>query len=447
MKWFYRISLLVGVGLAAHAGAVEQGDALAQAGGRQGPAEAEVPAAVDPALVSVERLRVELRPLSKDELEEKLKHWLGRLREQLDQSSREALQLSALKAQAAGPDAPELVQLKERLAEMGAREFALAKRLRVVMESLREKGGDVAETEAYLNAVMDAKNDVDSEVRMKSMVQSWREWLVSDDGGMLLVRKLVAALVVVLVFWLISKIIRRIVVGRLKGFRGTSVMLRKFVDRTIGWLVLALGVLLALSILGVGIAPLLAAMGAGGFIIGFALQETLANFASGLMIMVYRPFDEDDFVTVAGVTGKVERMSLVSTTLLTVDNTELVIPNKKAWGETIQNFTGKDLRRVDLVFGIGYGDDIEKATEVLRTVASAHELVLPDKEIAIVVGALGDSSVNLYCRPWTKTVDYWTVYWDLTRQVKEAFDREGISIPFPQREVHVREGAALEAGS
>ena len=197
------------------------------------------------------------------------------------------------------------------------------------------------------------------------------------------------------------------------------------------------GALVALSALGVEIGPMMAALGAGGFIVGFALQETLGSFASGLMIMVYRPFDVDDYVSVAGVEGKVREMSLVSTTLLTIDNKVLVIPNKKAWGDTIVNFTGQESRRIDLVFGIGYEDDIQQAIDVLRKITSEHKLVLDEPQVVIHVDELAASSVNLVCRPWVKTEDYWNVRWDLTRQVKERFDAEGISIPYPQRDVHM----------
>jgi small conductance mechanosensitive channel len=161
-----------------------------------------------------------------------------------------------------------------------------------------------------------------------------------------------------------------------------------------------------------------------------------------MLIMVYRPFDVDDYVTVAGVSGTVKEMSIVSTTLLTPDNKLLVIPNKKAWSDTIINFTGKDIRRVDLVFGIGYGDDIQHATDVLKEIAGKHALVLDEPALTVHVDELADSSVNLFCRPWVKTKDYWPVHWDLTRQVKERFDAEGISIPFPQRDVHTHHATA-----
>jgi small conductance mechanosensitive channel len=141
-------------------------------------------------------------------------------------------------------------------------------------------------------------------------------------------------------------------------------------------------------------------------------------------------------LSVAGMEGTVKEMSLVSTTLLTVDNKVLIIPNKKAWGDTIVNFTGSETRRVDLVFGIGYDDDIQRATDVLTEIAVRHKLVLDEPPVTVQVDALADSSVNLLCRPWVRTQNYWTVHWGLTRQVKECFDAEGISFPFPQRDVH-----------
>ncbi|MEZ0152836.1 MAG: mechanosensitive ion channel family protein [Candidatus Reddybacter sp.] len=197
-----------------------------------------------------------------------------------------------------------------------------------------------------------------------------------------------------------------------------------------------IGLLMALSQLGISLAPMLAGLGVAGFVIGFALQDTLGNFAAGAMILIYRPYDVDDFVEVAGASGLVKKMNLVSTTITTFDNQTLVVPNSKIWGDVIKNVTAQKVRRVDLEFGIGYGDDIEKAERVLEDVVSSHEMVLKKPETMIKLHTLGDSSVNFIVRPWVKTDDYWDVYWDLTREVKMRFDREGISIPFPQRDIH-----------
>ena len=183
--------------------------------------------------------------------------------------------------------------------------------------------------------------------------------------------------------------------------------------------------------------PLLAAIGAAGLVIGFALQGTLSNFASGIMIMVYRPFDVGDVISAAGTTGKVIGMNLVTTLVRTFDNQSIFIPNNKVWGDVITNVTANPTRRVDMKFGIGYGDDIERAREVLLEVVTSHEKVLADPAPVVQVGELGDSSVNFIVRPWSRTEDYWEVFWDVTREVKARFDAEGISIPFPQRDLHV----------
>jgi small conductance mechanosensitive channel len=216
-----------------------------------------------------------------------------------------------------------------------------------------------------------------------------------------------------------------------------SALLKNILISTSGGVVMALGVLMALSQVGISLAPMLAGLGVAGFIVGFALQDSLGNFASGAMILIYRPFDVGDLVEVTGASGLVRKMNLVSTTITTLDNQTLVVPNSKIWGDVIKNVTAQKERRVDLEFGIAYDDDIELAERILDEIVSAHEKVLKNPEPVIKLHTLGDSSVNFIVRPWTKTVNYWNVYWDLTREVKLRFDREGISIPFPQQDVHV----------
>jgi small conductance mechanosensitive channel len=195
--------------------------------------------------------------------------------------------------------------------------------------------------------------------------------------------------------------------------------------------------MIVLAALGVNITPLFALVGGASFIIAFAMQETLSNLAAGLMIMINRPFDEGDYVQVAGLGGTVRHVSIVSTTVTTPDNQVIVIPNSKVWGDVITNVTASDTRRVDLVFGIGYGDSIEQAQKVLEEVVAQHPLILKEPAPVIRVSELADSSVNFIVRPWTKTSDYWSVYWDLQRAVKEAFDANDISIPFPQTDMHL----------
>jgi len=187
----------------------------------------------------------------------------------------------------------------------------------------------------------------------------------------------------------------------------------------------------------------LALIGAAGLVVGLALQGTLSNFASGMLILIYRPFDEGDIIEIDGVNGTVHSMTLLSTSIRTFDNQHLVVPNNNIWGTTIVNVTGSRTRRVDLVFGIGYGDDMAQAEKIMLEVVTRHELVLEQPAPVVKVNELADSSVNFVCRPWVKTENYLDVYWDITRQVKEEFDKQGVSIPFPQRDVHVHQTAGL----
>ena len=209
-----------------------------------------------------------------------------------------------------------------------------------------------------------------------------------------------------------------------------------FIVGIVYWIVLAIGLMLVLSGLGVDVTPLFALFGGASIIAAFAMQDSLSNLASGLMIMISRPFDVGDYVDVGGVAGTVKSTNIFATTVTTPDNQVIVIPNKNVWGNVITNVTASNTRRVDLVFGISYDDSIPEALQVLEQAVEAHPLVLKDPAPTVRVNELADSSVNLICRPWVKTADYWTVYWDLTRYVKELFDAAGISIPYPQQDVH-----------
>jgi len=268
---------------------------------------------------------------------------------------------------------------------------------------------------------------------------SWSAFKAAiEENAPDLLFRLLLFIAVLLVFRALSRITKRVVhaaTGR--SSLDMSELLRNILVSTSGGAVMALGVLMALSQVGISLAPMLAGLGVAGFIVGFALQDSLGNFAAGAMILIYRPFDVDDFVEVTGASGLVKKMNLVSTTITTFDNQTLVVPNSKIWGDVIKNVTAQTERRVDLEIGIGYDDDIELTEKVLHDIISAHEKVLTDPEPMIHLHTLGDSSVNFVVRPWVKTDDYWDVYWDLMREIKLRFDREGISIPFPQRDVHL----------
>jgi small conductance mechanosensitive channel len=218
-----------------------------------------------------------------------------------------------------------------------------------------------------------------------------------------------------------------------------STLLRNMIQNLTSNIILLIGVLIALFQLGISLGPMLAGLGVVGFIMGFALQDTIANFASGIMILFYRPYDVGDMVETGTVFGKVRHMSLVSTTILTIDNQTLVVPNNMIWGNVIKNVTAQNLRRVDMVFGISYSDDVPKVEKILTGILEDHEKVLKIPAPQVRLHELADSSVNFVVRPWVRTADYWDVHWDVTREVKMRFDAEGVKIPFPQQDVHLFE--------
>ena len=261
-------------------------------------------------------------------------------------------------------------------------------------------------------------------------------WLVDSGPGYMV--KLLLFVGILFVFRFATRVVRT---GLEKALDASNLNLsqlaRRMIVATTSNLVMLFGILVALSQLGISLGPLLAGLGVAGFVVGFALQDTLGNFAAGVMILLYRPYDMGDLIDVGGVFGKVDKMSLVSTSLLTLDNQLFVVPNNKIWGDVIKNVTAQDTRRIDMVFGISYSDDIPKAESILEDILQSHDKVLDTPESMVRLHTLGASSVDFVVRPWVKVDDYWDVYWDVTRTVKLRFDEEGVSIPFPQHDVHV----------
>jgi small conductance mechanosensitive channel len=281
-----------------------------------------------------------------------------------------------------------------------------------------------------------------------ALFEKWAEALTTWLGENVpqFVFKVLAFLLIVAVFWGFAALSRKLV-NLVVRKMDLSQLLERMLISTASKAVILLGILVAFTEVGVQLAPLLAGLGIAGFIVGFALQDSLSNFASGLMILSYRPFDVGDVIEAGGAFGKVSDMSLVSTKILTFDNQTMVVPNNKIWQDVIKNVTAQDIRRVDMVFGISYSDDIPHAEKILAEIVQASEKILDDPEPVIRLHNLGESSVDFIVRPWAKTSDYWDVFWDVTRQVKLRFDGEGISIPFPQRDVHFyQEGAQDRKG-
>jgi small conductance mechanosensitive channel len=244
-------------------------------------------------------------------------------------------------------------------------------------------------------------------------------------------------------------IIGRIVVGilaritrRLMERSQSDETLTKFVVSLVKTALLAILFIVVLNQLGVQTTSFVAIIGAAGLAIGFALQGSLANFAAGVMLIIFRPFRAGDFVEAGGAVGIVEEVGIFSTIMRTGDNKKIIIPNSGVTGGNIVNYSAKDTRRIDLVFGIGYEDDLKKAKGLLERIISEDSRILKDPAPVVAVSELADSSVNFIARPWVKSGDYWSVYWDLTEKVKLTFDAEGISIPYPQQDVHMHQVAS-----
>ena len=248
--------------------------------------------------------------------------------------------------------------------------------------------------------------------------------------------RIIAAIVILIVGRWIAKALRNFV---------KKLMIKSHVDETLVSFVgnltyvalLTFVVIAAINQLGVQTTSFIAVIGAAGLAIGLALQGSLANFAAGVLLIIFRPFKAGDFIDGAGVAGTVEVITIFTTQLKTPDNKAIIVPNAKLTGDNITNFSAKDTRRVDMVIGVGYSDDLQKVRQVLEDILAKDDRVLQDPAPTIGVVELADNSVNFICRPWVKTADYWGVYFDITETVKKRFDDEGISIPFPQRDVHV----------
>ena len=384
----------------------------------------------DPNL-SIEELEYRLKPLTKDELSVEADGWLQVLKKHGEKLS--DMQIAAFKA-----ENDKKTKLIESVTQLEAQQTALANRLSAVIEEFKRKGGKVDDYEAYMAAISGIDLNLGAFRTNWALVSGW---LTSAEGGLLWLKKILLFFILVLVFWILAVLIGKAVKKAVVRIEGASELLKDFIVNIIRKIIFIVGFVVALSMLGINIGPLLAAIGAAGFIVGFALQGTLSNFASGIMILIYRPYDVGDLVEISDTFGAVDAMTIVSTTLKTLDNQKVVLPNNMIWGDKIINATGSDKRRVDMVFGIGYNDDISKAQSILEEIVQKHDAVLKNPESVVRVHELGDSSVNFVVRPWVKTDDYWDVYWDITREVKERFDAEGVSIPFPQRDVHMHQVA------
>lgn len=323
--------------------------------------------------------------------------------------------------------------IKGQLTTLREEKTAVIARTDIVLDAYDLKGGDSGEMRKYVAALRGIKtgnNDVTSQV------QAFNAWFTSQEGGIKLAISIAQFIGIMVLFWIIAVFAAKLIDRAVEKQPRLSSLLKIFISKMSRRVILLIGLIVALGTVGVNVGAALALIGGGAFVLAFALQHTLSNFAAGVMLVIYRPFDVGDAVELGGISGAVDSVSLVCTTIRTFDNKKVLVPNKKVWGETITNITGMPNRRVDMVFGIGYDDDIDKAQEILERIIAENDLCLEIPEPAIHLHELADSAVNFICRPWAKTSDHWKVYWSVTKSVKQEFDAAGISFPFPQSDVH-----------
>ncbi len=262
------------------------------------------------------------------------------------------------------------------------------------------------------------------------------ETILSNDIISIWGMNILTALLIIVVGRIAIKWVMRLLGGVMRR-SGIDSILINFISSVVNAVLLLFIFIAALDKLGVDTTSLVALLGAAGLAVGLALQGSLQNFAAGVMMIIFRPFTEGDFIEAGGVSGTVKSISIFNTILRTVDNREIIVPNGQIYSDAITNFSACDTRRVDLVFGIGYDDDMLAAKKIMEDIVANHELVLADPAPKVAVSELADSSVNFTVRPWVNSSDYWAVKSELIEQIKLTFDANDISIPYPQMDVHL----------
>lgn len=249
----------------------------------------------------------------------------------------------------------------------------------------------------------------------------------------------IKAILAILIFYVGRMVARLITRGLHNVMQRQQVdkILETFVCNLAYWTLMTFVIIAAISQIGIQTTSLIALMGAAGLAVGLALQGSLANFAAGILIVLFRPYRVGDFVEAAGIAGIVLQVQILTTMLKTGDNKTIIVPNGQIMGGIITNYSANDTRRVDLTIGVAYDDDLDKVRETLQSLVKADDRILDEPECLIAVAELANSSVNFTVRPWVKTADYWPVKFDLTEAIKKRFDKEGISFPFPQQDVHI----------
>lgn len=379
---------------------------------------------------SLQEVQLLVVPLTLDQLQTEADEW-----QQFVQTA--MTEIAHLKITALEAEGKELDAIHDQINQLSDERAELISKLELIIASMKLKGAAPEMIDPYNNYLTGAIASELQATDLKTTLSQLGDWVASEEGGIGFGISVITVIAAIFVLIVVARFIRSLAARGIRRLKHLSQLMQDFLLKVVFWLAFLVGMLVVLSFFGVNITPLFAVLGGASFILAFAMQETLGNLAAGLMIMINKPFDVGDLVDTNGILGEVEAVSIVSTTVRTLDNQVVILPNSAVWGSIITNVTVSPVRRVDMVFGIGYGDDMEKAQKIMEKIVSGNPLILDDPEPTIRVHELADSSVNFICRPWTRTENYWEVYWAMTRAVKEAFDAEGVSIPFPQRDVHL----------
>jgi small conductance mechanosensitive channel len=321
--------------------------------------------------------------------------------------------------------------LQSDLAALTESRRAVFKNFDQLLVSWESKGGNADAIAGHRKFVSALRADELKATDKGTLLTSANEWLVSKDGGIRVAWHAIGFVGALLLIWLLAKLVSRLVHQAVLRWDKFSTLLDRFLVRAAFWATMVVGTLTVLSWLGVRMTPILTLLGGLSFVAAFAMQSTLSNFAAGLMIMIYRPFDVGNVVTVGGVTGKVQAMNLVSTTLLTGDNQVIIVPNSNVWGSIITNANVRDTRRVDLAFDVRHEDDSAAVQRILEEVVAEHPLVMKEPAPAIHINEMTATAVKFICRVWARTEDHSAVFWDITEQVKRRFDSAGIPAAAP----------------
>lgn len=403
-----------------------------EAGGSSAFAVAQEPS------LSQDELKIMLLPLTEPELAGLAEIWQGHLRQVLEEVAR--VNRALLTAGSALTD-----DLRAELLELSRVQKARRENYDHVLDEWERKGADpeaVAAHRAYVTALTYESVSITD---FRTIARLALAWTVSREGGVGILMRLAMFLLGLWAAVLLSRFTRLLAGRGLDRSPGLSKLLRSFVLTLVFWGTFVLGVVALLVIAGIEVTPLLAVFGGLSFIVGFAMQETLGNAVSGFIIMMTKPFDIGDYIKTDAVSGIVEKMSALSTRVRTFDNQVIQVPNSKVWNGVITNVTASATRRVDLVFPIARGEDATRAIGLIERAIAAHPLCLDDPAPQVFVGEIGEHVVSIWCRPWARTEDHWTVYVDLTGEVRALFDREGIAPPSQRREVTLQ-GAAPAVG-